>query len=76
MISATEWYMSEVFASCITWPLTTHRIASGSSPISSGVTSAGPTGQNVSSDLPRAHCRSPNWRSRADTSFTQVYPAT
>ena len=42
------------------------------SPISSAVTSAGPIGQNVSSDLPRTHWPSPNWRSRADTSFRQV----
>ena len=30
----------------------------------------GPTGQNVSSDLPRVHCRSANCRSRAVTSLT------
>ena len=39
------------------------------SPISSAVTSHGPIGQNVSSDLPRTHWPSPNWMSRADTSF-------
>ena len=43
--------------------------ASCGSPISSAVTSAGPIGQNVSSDLPRTHWPSPNWRSRAETSF-------
>ena len=40
--------------------------------ISSAVTSAGPIGQNVSSDLPRIHWPSPNWRSRAETSSRQV----
>ena len=33
-------------------------------------------GQKVSSDFPRVHCPSPNWRSLADTSLTQVYPRT
>ena len=30
---------------------------------------SGPTGQNVSGDLPRVHWPSANWRSRAETSF-------
>ena len=57
--------------------MTVHEIArSDGSPSSSGVTSTGPVGQNVSSDLPRTHWPSPNWRSRAETSFKQVKPST
>src|ERR1700730_5087575 len=46
------------------------------SAISSEVTRIGPSGQNVSSDLPRIHCRSPSWRSLALMSLSTVYPAT
>ena len=37
---------------------------------------SGPTGQNVSGDLPRVHWPSANWRSRAETSFATTYPRT
>ena len=73
MIAATPKYICAVLACCRTSPLTRHSISSAcGSGISSAVTSAGPIGQNVSSDLPRVHWPSPNWMSRADTSLRQV----
>ena len=73
MIAATPKYICAVFDCCITSSLTRHSIASAcGSGISSAVTSDGPIGQNVSSDLPRVHWPSPNWRSRAETSLRQV----
>ena len=60
--------------SCITWPLRIARDAGASAgrATSEAGHEAGPTGQNVSSDLPRTHCPSENWRSRAETSFAQT----
>ena len=73
MIAATPKYMSAVVARCMTSSLTRHSMASAcGSGSSSAVTSAGPIGQKVSSDLPRVHWPSPNWRSRAETSLRQV----
>ena len=73
MISATPKYIREVFESWRTSSFTRQAIARAcGSGISSAVTSHGPIGQNVSSDLPRTHWPSPNWMSRADTSSRQV----
>ena len=73
MISATEKIIWLVEESCIVSPLSTQRMASAcGSSISSRGTSRGPTGQKVSGDLPRVHCPSPNCRSRALTSLTQM----
>src|SRR6476469_932541 len=73
MISATPKNIIAVFDDWTTSPSTVQEIAwRCGSPISSAVTSAGPIGQNVSSDLPRTHCPSPNWISRADTSLRHV----
>ncbi len=43
---------------------------------SSAVVRKGPTGQNVSSDLPLNHWPWANCKSLAETSLTQVYPHT
>ena len=73
MISATEKIIWLVEESCIVSPLSTQRMASAcGSSISSRGTSRGPTGQKVSGDLPRVHWPSPNCRSRALTSLTQM----
>ncbi len=76
-ISATPKTMFAVVDSCITSPFRIARIGSAcGSGTSSRGTSRGPTGQNVSSDLPRTHCPSENCRSRPETSFAHRYPAT
>ena len=69
--SSTPKMRFAVVESCSTSPLTIARIASacGSEISSRGV--IGPTGQNVSGDLPRVHWPSENCRSRALTSFAQ-----
>ena len=75
-ISATPKTMFAVLESCITSPF---RIARIGSAWGSGTELAGtrsPTGRNVSSDLPRTHWPSANWRSRPETSFATTYPAT
>ena len=71
MISATEKIIWLVEESCSVSPFSTHLMASAwGSSISSRGTSRGPTGQNVSGDLPRVHCLSANCRSRALTSLS------
>jgi hypothetical protein len=68
---ATEKIMSEVRSFCMRSPSTSSHmpIVCGSG-TSSVVTSHGPSGLNVSHDLPLSHCppRS-SWNSRSDTSF-------
>ena len=60
MSVGTSKIMSEVVQSCTTSPLSTVRIVrSLGFGMSSFVTSAGPSGQNVSNDLPRFHCEPP-----------------
>ena len=43
---------------------------------SSVVATNSPNGANVSQALPRCHCPSANWKSRADTSWKLQYPST
>ena len=73
MICATGKIISRV---CDAWrvsPLTRQPIGSCcGSGISSVVTTTGPSGQNVSAALPRIHCLSPRWTSRAVTSLAAV----
>ena len=73
MMCATEKIISRV---CDAWrvsPLTRQPIASCcGSGISSVVTTTGPSGQKVSAALPRIHCLSPFWTSRAVTSLAAV----
>ena len=67
---AAEKIMSAVLPSCMVSPLTLSDSDSAcTSSISSGVTSHGPSGLNVSHDLPLTHWppRS-SWNSRSDTS--------
>ena len=71
----TSKIMSSVFQSCITSPFNTVLMPSAFGfGISSRVTSAGPSGQNVSNVLPRHHCPPPPFfcQSRALTSLAQV----
>ena len=73
MISATPKTMFAVVESCIVSPFRIARIASAcGSGTSSRGHERGPTGQNVSGDLPRVHWPSANCRSRAETSLTQT----
>src|SRR5215510_2057113 len=60
------------------WPLTSSHIDSFcTSAISSLVASHGPTGPNVSCDLPLVHCPSRSvWKLRSETSLQMQYPAT
>ena len=77
MTSATEKTMSPHDESWRSSPETVVRIqnVAGSKP-SSGMTAYGPIGANVSRLLPRIHCGSPDWRSRALTSSRIVYAPT
>ena len=71
--SATPKTMFAVVDSCTVSPFRTARIESAcGSGTSSRGTSRGPTGQNVSGDLPRVHWPSANCRLRAETSLTQM----
>src|SRR6266487_195951 len=66
-------YMSAVEADWVGEPLMMHWILRPfGSGISSAVTSTGPIGQNVSSDLARTHWPSAACRSRAETSLHAV----
>ena len=56
-------------------PFTRHTTSSSVRRFGSTGTTRGPTGQNVSNPLARAHCSSRRWMSRAVTSLTQVIPA-
>src|SRR5205807_5452736 len=59
----------DVFESCIVSPLRTARIGSACGSGTSLAGTSSPTGRKVSSDLPRTHWPSENWRSRAETSL-------
>ena len=73
MISSIPKIRFAVVESWSTSPLTIARMRrSCGSGTSAAGTSTGPTGQNVSGDLPRVHCPSENWRSRAETSLAQM----
>jgi hypothetical protein len=58
-----------VVESCIVSPFKIARMPSACGSPTSAAGTSGPTGQNVSGDLPRVHWPSENWRSRAETSF-------
>src|SRR3954468_22625139 len=75
---AIEKIMVEVEPVWRRWPLTSSHIDSFcTSAISSLVTSHGPTGPNVSCDLPLVHCpRRSIWKLRSETSLQTQYPAT
>ncbi len=62
---------------CFLSPLTSSDIArSRTSSISSGVTSQGPSGPNVSADLPFSHWPERfTWKRRSDTSLQMQKPA-
>src|SRR5688572_33409669 len=63
---------SLVFDFCRGSPLTLQEMTAFEQSNSSPVTTLGPMGQKVSRLLPRNHCLSPRWRSRAVTSLTTV----
>ena len=67
--SATPKIWFDVDESCIVSPFKIARIGSACGSGTSLAGTSSPTGKNVSSDLPRTHCPSENWRSRPETSF-------
>ncbi len=70
---ATGKIISRVCDACRVSPLTRQPMASCcGSGTSSVVTTTGPSGQNVSAALPRIHCLSLFWTSRAVTSLAAV----
>src|SRR5690242_17193743 len=75
---AMEKIMVEVDPVWRRWPLTSSHIDSFcTSAISSLVASQGPSGPNVSCDLPLVHCpRRSIWKLRSETSLQTQYPAT
>src|SRR5580704_19623770 len=75
---AIEKIMVEVLPVWRRWPLTSHHSPSFcTSAISSLVTSQGPSGPNVSCDLPLVHWpRRSIWKLRSETSLQTQYPAT